>query len=209
MTHHVSRQRWGVVDFDDATGQVFVQEDWVYRWQLSAGVHRRWTHLEQVATHRRLDRSIWGQWSNRFKFRVRAKNGPLPAFGAECPVNFDVRWALHTGHWTVTMLKMPPNANSTTHVSFVDWSTFSIELDTADFLEYESTNDAGARRTGIHAIPHEFGHTLFNLDEYKAGYAHLADSDSLMNVGRQLRARHLELIVHTLNRLMPNLVFSA
>lgn len=69
----------------------------------------------------------------------------------------------------------------------------------------------GARvsRTGIRAVPHEFGHTLFNLDEYKAGYAHLEDSDSLMNVGRQIRSRHMGLIVHTLNQLMPNLVFSA
>ena len=208
MAHHVSKQRWGTVDFDDKTGRIFVQEDWLYRWQLAAGVRHPWTYDEKVATHRRLDRSIWGDWSNRFNLHIRAESGPPPAFGARCPINFDVRWVLHGDDWTVTMLKMPPNATPTTHISFVDWPTFSIELDTADFASYTGANDAGVSRSGIRAIPHEFGHTLFNLDEYKAGSPHLGDSDSLMNIGRQIRGRHMGLIAHTLNELMPNLVFS-
>lgn len=209
MAHHVAKQPWGNVDFDDSTGQIFVQEDWHYRWQLGEGVKKPWTYQEKVATHRRIDLSIWGAWSNRLRFHVHSKKGSPPSFGTQCPINFDVRWVLHRGHWTVTMLKMPPNATSTTHISYVDWPTFSIELDTADFLEYSGTNDAGVKGHGIRAVPHEFGHTLFNVDEYGAESPHLKDSASLMNVGRQIRARHVGLIVHTLNELMPNLVFSA
>lgn len=107
------------------------------------------------------------------------------------------------------MLKMPPNATPTTHISFVDLQRFNIELDTADFLEYSGVNDAGINQSGVRAIPHEFGHTLLNLDEYKAASPFLNDSDSLMNIGSHIRSRHLQLIVHTLNQLMPNLVFAS
>ena len=208
MTHHVAKPRWGTVDFDDATGRIFVQEDWYYIWQLATGVHQPWTYPEKVATHRRIDRSIWGDWSNRFKLNVRVKSGPPLPF-VKCPVNFDVRWTVKPpGNWTVTMIKMPPNATPTTHVSFVLLGNFSIELDTADFQEYTGVNDIGVSGPGIRAVPHEFGHTLFNLDEYKAGSPFIKDSDSIMNIGRQVRTHHLGLIVSTLNQLMPRLEFS-
>lgn len=209
MALQVAKERWGTVRFDDATGQVLVRENWLYRWRLAVGVRRPWTYAEKVATHRRLDLAVWHDWSNRFQLNVRARQGRAPSFGTRCPLSFDVRWVLTGGHWTVTMLKMPSNATSTTHISFVDLLNRTIELDTADFLEYTASNDAGVGRSGIRAIPHEFGHTLFNADEYRIRSPHLRDSDSLMNVGRQIRKRHLNLVVHTLNQLMPNLEFSA
>ncbi len=73
---------------------------------------------------------------------------------------------------------------------------------------YRTRNAAGDRRTGFRSTPHEFGHTLNNPDEYEAGSPNLGDPDSLMNVGRDVRARHLTLVIGTLNRLVPACRFS-
>jgi hypothetical protein len=85
------------------------------------------------------------------------------------------------------------------------------------------------------ALKNQYGHTLDNDDEYNAvspdwptGFdrlnpgaylntaidyvtrlAHLADTKSLLNIGSQIRARHLHLILDALNRLTPGCVWSA
>ena len=209
MTQHTSKQRWGTVFFDDETGHILVREDWQYQWLLYRGVHEPWSYAQQRAIHNRLDRSVWGRWSNHLAFDVRAKSGPTPSFGTQVRIDFDIRWVLHGGNWMVRMYKMPANATSTTHISYVHWPTYSIELDTADFKSYDAPNAAGIWGHDIRAVPHEFGHTFFNDDEYTAGSPFLWDASSIMNVGREVRSRHVGLIVGTLNHMMPNLVFSA
>lgn len=67
LGHLVSKQSWGAIDFDDVSGRIFVQEDWLYRWRVWAGVTQPWTYQQQRATHQRIDRSIWAAWSNRFR----------------------------------------------------------------------------------------------------------------------------------------------
>ena len=209
MAHLVSRQSWGVIDFDDVTGRIFVQEDWQYRWRQWPGVTQPWSYAQKRATHRRIDQSIWAVWSNRLSLDVRARSGPPPRFGTRAPVNFDVRWALTNGHWTVTVWKMPPGADPTLHRSFVDPSTNEIELNTADLMPREAGNDAGASTSNFLTAPHEYAHTMDNPDEYETGSPHLADTASLVNIGRQVRGRHLHLLIAALNALAPKLVFSA
>ena len=46
-------------------------------------------------------------------------------------------------------------------------------------------------------------------DEYNAGHAHLADTDSLMNIGRNVRGRHVQALIDELNSMLPDLQFSA
>ena len=90
----------------------------------------------------------------------------------------------------------------------VTFGTRFINMYTPALVSYSTRNAAGARRTGFRATPHEFGHTLNNPDEYEAISANLADADSLMNIGHQVRARHLRLVIGTLNKLVPACKFS-
>jgi hypothetical protein len=57
--------------------------------------------------------------------------------------------------------------------------------------------------------PHEFGHTLGRLDEYKPDSPDYADINSLLNVGRHLRPRHLQLVAAGLESMVPGCKFVA
>ncbi|PSJ40464.1 hypothetical protein [Allosphingosinicella deserti] len=210
MTHLVSNQPWGVIDFDTQTGQVVVREDWFYHWALWPGTRAQWTYAEKRATHNRIDRSIWAVWSHRVPISVRPKAGNRPPpFGAQARVSFDVRWALRRGHWNVTVWKMPPGTDPTgLHRSFVNEARHVIELNTADLAPRGAGNDAGASTNNFVTPPHEYGHTMSNPDEYNLGSPFLRDSASLINIGRQVRGRHLHLVVDALGRLAPQWTFS-
>lgn len=125
------------------------------------------------------------------------------------PVNFDARWVLTGGHWTVTVWKMPLGVGPTLHRSFVRASTNEIELNTADLAPRGAGNAAGASNTRFVTPPHEYAHTMNNPDEYGAGSPHLSDSTSLVNIGSQVRGRHMHLLADALNAMAPHLVFSA
>ena len=62
--------------------------------------------------------------------------------------------------------------------------------------------------TGFRTMTHEFGHTIKSPDEYIATSPFLADTASIMNIGQQIRKRHLELIITQLNTMLPNCQFS-
>ena len=46
-----------------------------------------------------------------------------------------------------------------------------------------------------------------NDDEYKSGNVHLADTESIMNVGRSVRSRHLKGIREELNKMIKGVTF--
>ena len=50
---------------------------------------------------------------------------------------------------------------------------------------------------------------MFLPDEYNAGSPNLNDQRSIMNIGREIRTRHLVELVRVLNRLMPHARFAA
>jgi hypothetical protein len=45
-------------------------------------------------------------------------------------------------------------------------------------------------------------------DEYKTGSPHLSDTDSIMNIGRYLRGRHMVEVLRELERMFPGCAFS-
>ncbi|KYF68178.1 hypothetical protein BE11_36385 [Sorangium cellulosum] len=100
--------------------------------------------------------------------------------------------------------------------SWVDFGARTIHLDQLDMVPHAVGNAAHQSRSRFYTIPHEFGHTLPTAagsalpvdDEYRAGHAHLADTDSLMNIGRQVRSRHVQAVVDELNAMLPDLQFS-
>jgi hypothetical protein len=215
--HVTSKEVWASFDLDTTEGRVFIQEDWFYNWNLWPGVTTGWTYPEKKATHSRIDNQIWGAWSNRIKLGVTGTSDFAKRFkGKKIPVNFDVRWDIKPpSHWTVTVWKMPPGATPTgTHRSFVDHANHKIELNTADIAPRGAGNDAGASTSKFITSPHEYGHTLgpptsFPGDEYTTGATNLADTNSMMNIGQQLRRRHLVEIIKVLNKLIPGTTFNA
>lgn len=201
MEHLVAREIWGTVDFDTIGGRVFVQENWHYLWKSWPGVTAGWTQEEKRATHAMIDREIWGVWSHRVRLRIVGGTSIFARrfpHGREIPVNFDIRWVLNCpAHWEVTVWKMPAGAGPTAlHRSFVNHQKHKIELNTADLRPRVAVNQAKGRKNDFMAGPHEYGHTIGSPkkglgDEYLANQKHIADTDSLKNVGRQVRRRHL------------------
>jgi hypothetical protein len=60
---------------------------------------------------------------------------------------------------------------------------------------------------GFSVHGHEFGHTLGREDEYDPDKPAFDDTESIMNVGRHLRSRHLKLICQTLGAMIPGCMF--
>ncbi|MEZ4447383.1 MAG: hypothetical protein R3B72_50370 [Polyangiaceae bacterium] len=211
MGHVVRRPAWGVVDLDTVTGAIFVQEQWRYEWLLGAGA-TAWTLSERRRFHHTADAHIWGNWSNRVRIRATGTHA-LASLGHDLQVSFDIRWVLSGGQWRVFVTKLAPGVASPR--SYVSFATREIHLDTLDVVPHAVGNDAGQSRPRFFTIPHEFGHTLPNAsgsgtpvdDEYNSGHAHLGDTDSLMNIGHRIRARHVQAVVDELNTMLSNCHF--
>jgi hypothetical protein len=212
MTHILRRPAWGVIDLDTRTGHIFVQEEWRYVWHSEVGA-ARWALAERRRFHHAVDAHIWGRWSNRIRVRATGTH-EFARRNGDLPITFDVRWVLSPGHWTVHVTKLRPGAISPR--SYVDFAARAIHLDTLDVVPHAVGNDAGQSRSRFFTIPHEFGHTLPDRagsatpvdDEYNAGHAHLADTESLMNIGRQIRGRHVRAVVDELNGMLPGCQFA-
>ncbi|WP_438014611.1 hypothetical protein WMF18_27410 [Sorangium sp. So ce315] len=212
MGHIVRRATWGVIDLDTRSGHIFVQEEWRYVWQIDPGA-QPWTLRERRRFHDTVDRHVWGTWSRRLQVRPTGTH-PLANPTRDLPVEFDVRWVLSGGHWTVNVKKLAPGTPSPR--SWVDFGARRIQLDHLDGIPHAVGNAANQSRNRFYTIPHEFGHTLPTAagsalpvdDEYGAGHAHLADTDSLMNIGRQVRSRHIQVVLDELNAMLPDLQFT-
>jgi len=210
MGHITRTPVWGSIDLDTTEGRVYFKQKWLYHWSLWPGVTDVWTYKEKLRFHTRVDISIWRVWSNKLKLTVAGAAPFAAKFAATgVPINFDVEWILSgTPHYTVTVFKMPAGSTATTHRSNVNFGARTIELDTADVGTHAVANAAGATNPNFETPPHEFSHTLNNPDEYNAGSPHIADSSSLVNIGNQVRARHIRLILAELNTMIPGVTFS-
>ncbi len=169
--------------------------------------HSRWA--QKRAFHRQLDREIWGKWSWHFRLYTRGDVPFAHRFANRAlVVNFDIRWMLHGGQWEVGVVRVAPgtpmNNNTRSNVSF---ATRHIQLFSVLFQAYTAQNSAGISRPGFRAGPHEFGHTLDYPDDYTPTSPFLSDADSLMNIGQQLRQRHIALVRNTLNTMIYGVTF--
>lgn len=209
--HLTSKEAWATVDLDTMTGRVFVQQDWYYDWRVWTGV-QPWTYREKSVFHKRVDRAIWGAWSNHLFINV---TGKAPFSTRRIPVNFDARWKL-SGHsnYRVEAWKVPPGSSPTSpiwsEVLFGDY----IRLSTAHIQPRGAGNAAGQSTSNFVTPPHEFGHTIGAPDEYNnptpsSPNPYLGDTDSIMNIGCRVRARHLALLTQTLHKMVPGAQFTA
>jgi hypothetical protein len=212
MPHLVANQPWGTVDVVLHEGRIFFQQDWYYEWQVRPPL-APWSTEEKRNLHNTMDRQIWGVWSNRIRIPVRL--GPSPnqrardlvaRCGGSLPINFDIHWVTRPGHYRVNAVKTHPGSSDRSEVSF---DTRTITFYSHDLAPSGAVNDAGRQTNNFRTAPHEFGHTIAVDDEYQTGSPHLSDAASIMNIGSRVRPRHLQLIVTTLNGLVPGCIFTA
>jgi hypothetical protein len=209
MSHVVRRLPWCTIDIDTSAGQVFVQLKWKYHWKPLA----YWTIQRRRAFHHRLDLILWSSWSNRVTLNVSGTSDFARRFSASgVGINVDVRWVLSGEDWNVTVTKIPRGDFAR---SSVEWTGRTIDLDTNDLtpVERSDTNVTPARQYRQTPVAHEFGHALGNTvilgrgDEYSSG-PYTRDTASMMNIGHELRARHLTTILEELNKMIADTTFS-
>ena len=219
MAHLLHHEPWGVVDLDTSKRRVFVREDWQYSWDVEPG-QPDWTHAEQLAFHKAVDRAVWAKWSERVRIQARSsgfqKHPTTDRFkweiaGVALELSFDVRMVRSNGHWRVTVNKVDPQVKPKPRAEVINKS-LEIILYSTDLLvttARRSLDDPPNPGFSVHA--HEFGHTMGPaglVDEYKPESAqYYDDRESIMNVGRQLRARHLVHVCNALGALVPGCSF--
>lgn len=215
MAYIDARPGWADISLNLETGHVFVQENWHYTWKADAGA-TAWSLAEKRKFHALVDRQIWSVWSSgRFHLRVKGAGKFVKRFPVHLPTTeFDIRWVLKGGHWEVTARKMAPGAVATrADDSEVVFAKREIHLNARDFAPHQSVqNSAGKTSDDFETGAHEFGHTNATTadnvhDEYGAGNANLGDTDSIMNIGKKVRARHLAGLLESLNKMMPGVTF--
>jgi hypothetical protein len=208
MSHIVSNQPWGVIDLDTREGRIFLQQNWFYVW-TEMPLASAWTLAERRSFHRATDLMIWGRWSNGIRLKITGTHPFCKQYAASgVPINFDVKWVTRPGHWQVYAHKTPPGTDVGAYHQSVNFSARIINLYTSKLAPYAAGNAAGVSRPNFRSTPHEFGHTLGSPDEYTTASPYLADVASTMNIGDQIRARHLQLVLTTLNTMLPGATFS-
>jgi hypothetical protein len=226
MSHLVSEQDWGVVDLDVDRRHVLVREDWRYdHWRLDTNPKlpvTPWTHKEKLNYHNAVDRLIWGFWSMRAKFKVEisARNataGPtkvaVKLANTSLTSSFDVRRVHGPAHWTVTVTKVSPDNHpkprakaeiANRHLNLFSTDVIPVTAAHGNTPEDMNTAIAIVGKDRFRVAPHEFAHTIgYYSDEYKPTSPFFMDYHSLLNIGREMRPRHLALIVATLESLVP------
>lgn len=218
MSRIVRNVGWAEISLNTWSSHILCREDWRYNW-LTVPPARPWTESEKRHFHNTIDTQIWRFWSNRLPIHVTGTD-PFARHFSTVRIEFDVRRVTTGGHWTVQARKLP--RGGTFHSETV-FSARTISLDTEDLTPLPSINALRAVRLNSYTAPHEFGHTQPDVpvsgrssfgempDEYTPGTppALLADTDSIMNIGRQLRARHLAAVLAELNTMLPGCTFSA
>jgi hypothetical protein len=190
---------------------ILVQEKWQYNWSTRA---TPWTIREKRKFHQSADTLISKIWEKYFKLKINdLSNFTVKHQDSIFTINFDIKWVLTNPHWTVNVIKIAPWGVET---SYVIWDQRIINLDTEDIKSnYKSYFDL--KDYYQFPITHKFWHSVGSVpisghsDEYhhdnringsfKLGYP------SVMNVGNELRKRHLDYILNQLNTMLPNTTF--
>jgi hypothetical protein len=218
MRHIVRHEDWATVDLDTTARHVLVRQDWLYVWSFGKKGHR-WTPEEKHSFHREVDRTIWAHWSQRMRIRARVNLAtprlPNDALrwhlaGLDLTLSFDVRQVVVGGQWKVFVAQEDPHIEEKPRAR-VDFGPKEIHLYSTDLLVQRArrfTGDTPKEGFSVHA--HEFGHAIGNSDdEYQESSEFFQDTDSVMNIGQQLRPRHLELVCRTLAKMVKGCTFVA
>ncbi len=207
MPHIVSELDWGTIDIVVHESRVFFQQRWKYSWQVEVPF-RDWTLAEKRAFHAEVNRQIWRSWSDRVTLSVSGTSSFARRFaGVRLPINLDVRWVLSDEQWNVTAWKTAVFQRGS-----INWGPRRVTLYANDTGPRSACTSAAPQvcTTGFRTVPHEYGHAIGNTstlgrgDEYVSASPNLADTDSIMNIGTQLRQRHFRTLLEAMNAMIPD-----
>lgn len=196
------------IHIEESQGTILIKQKWRYFWLNQMGTSS-WTYSEKQDFHKKIDNLIWNNWGNHFELKVKGtSNFAKKHKKTRWDVNFDLEWVLHTEHWKVNVKKIVPKGYEQ---SKVDWNGKEITLDSEDINKYK--RDKGSKSYYQYPSVHEFGHSIGNSyvfsrgDEYRSSSTHFKDKTSIMNIGNELRDRHLWYIIDQLNTMIPSSTF--
>ncbi|PIT15816.1 hypothetical protein [Snodgrassella alvi] len=190
---------------------ILIQEKWQYNWSTRA---TPWTIREKRKFHQSADVLISKIWGNYFKLKIQGlSNFAVKHKNSIFTVDFDIKWVFTNPHWTVNVIKIAPGDFET---SYVIWDRRIISLDNED-IKSNYKGYFGLKEYYQFPIAHEFGHTVGNIpiighsDEYhddnRINGGFKLDYPRVMNIGNELRKRHLDYILNQLNAMLPNTTF--
>ncbi|MGA7394282.1 MAG: hypothetical protein WBL40_05160 [Terrimicrobiaceae bacterium] len=222
---------WGSIYIDLESGKVNFVQRWKYEFVVAQGVGA-WTEQEKVDFHYAAESLIWKHWNsnrplagtstdpttlaiiqllnshNGVLFNVSGSHPFAQRFSASgVPIEFDVLVVITRPHWNVRVKKLA--AGQFEH-STVTWDSRQIRLIKSAVETRSACNNAAPRVCSdqFTSVPHEFGHMLRRPDEYLRGSRFLDDANSIMNIGTEVRTRHLSWVRDQLNQMLPNCTFS-
>lgn len=211
MTNYSKKTNRMDIYVEDHRGSILVQLKWKYDWTNKQGT-TPWVYNEKKNFHDSADKLIWNIWSNQIIVKTKGTSSFAQKYASTgFRVNFDIKWVLSGEHWVVEVKKIPPGHFQT---SSVNWYSSSITLDTEDI------NPVNRNRSGVactqYPVSHEFGHAVGNSiyastsmhgDEYRSTSQYFWDKLSIMNIGDEIRRRHIDFLILELNGLIPNTNF--
>jgi hypothetical protein len=112
------------------------------------------------------------------------------------------------------------NGIDANHRAEVNSTIHTIKLYTFDIKTRSACTEKDVCDNNFRTVPHEYGHSMTkkmrhgfqtrNLDEYLSVSPYISDTKSIMNIGRELRTRHIVATIEALNELMrsENVTFS-
>lgn len=165
---------------------IIVRQKWLFIWVGN------WSMYEQSIYKDKLLTLIEGSWTG-FYVEVTgdsdfAKNNK----GRRWDIVFEIEEVEHTEHWQIMISK--DNARNKCSSSAlrqrIQFSLKSLDYNIKHAVDYPRDNRTGHRYTARH----EFFHSLepkLNQDEYNKSNPSFHDTNSLMNLGSQVRSRHL------------------
>lgn len=129
--------------------------------------------------------------------------------GRQLPIEFDALITQKRPHFNVNVRKMLPGREHAIRPT-VDYASMTINVSKSDTDRTSVRQDGkGAASTDdFFYLPHEFGHAIgYGVDEYEVGATARKDIDSLMNIGKEIRPRHLAFIKAQLNTMLKGVKF--
>lgn len=191
--------------------RILIVQKWCYNWKTQPGISA-WTTSQKRNFHDRVDKLIWSNWGGKHKIKVNGTSEFAKKYAKESfTVYFDIKWVLNQPHWNVNVTKIPSKGFVTSNVL---WNSREINLDTEDTV-FTYKGSYKNKKHYQYPVLHEFGHATGNTiklpgmhgDEYKVSSAFFLDKTSIMNIGNELKKRHLDYIVQQLNTMIPNTRF--
>ncbi len=202
------------IHIEENRGTILIKQKWKYTWLKDVSANA-WTYTEKKSYHDKVDNLIWNSWGRNFFLKVEGSSDFAKRNSDKrWDVNFDIEWVLSSEHWDVRVTKYPKGyiGNPT---SSVGWRSRIIKLDTKDtaWRKRVRTGKNYFQRPVVHEFGHAAGNSIFastgmHGDEYKSTSTHYGDKHSLMNVGNNLRDRHLDFILSELNTMLSDSTFS-